>query len=35
VLESGASPKMVRMLRRELVLLCHGYLACSGTPKLE
>ena len=34
VLEAGASPRMVRMLRRELVLLCHGYLACSGTPKL-
>jgi AcrR family transcriptional regulator len=35
VLESGASLRMVRMLRRELVLLCHGYLAGSGSPKLE
>jgi AcrR family transcriptional regulator len=30
VLESGATPRMVRMLRRELVLMCHGYLAASG-----
>jgi hypothetical protein len=30
VLESGATPRMVRMLRRELVLLCQGYLAGSG-----
>ena len=30
VLESGATTRRVRMLRRELVLLCQGYLAGSG-----
>jgi AcrR family transcriptional regulator len=35
VLESGGTPRMVRMLRRELVLMCHGYLVGSGSPKLE
>ena len=33
VLESGPTPRMVRMLRRELVLMCNGYLAGSGAAK--
>ena len=30
VLEAGASPKLVRLLRRELLILCRGYLKGSA-----
>lgn len=33
VLEAGASPNMVRLLRKQLVLLGHGYLMSVATPR--
>jgi hypothetical protein len=32
VLEAGASPAMIRDLRRHLVVLCHAYLKAQLTP---
>jgi hypothetical protein len=35
VLEAGSPPKMVRSLRKQLVLLCRGFLMHAGTEPLQ